>query len=87
MTPHTVPETEFVVRRFTENDCEVTTVVIDPADAQQTFYGAVTHDGRLVGSDYCVDIARQRGWRIVTAGGEHLNLDGIEVRPTWKATP
>lgn len=81
MKPHTMPETEFVVRHFVENDCEVTTVVIDPADAQQTLYGTVTHHGRLVGSYYCVDIMRQRGWRIVTADGEHLSLDGVELCP------
>jgi hypothetical protein len=84
MTPHTVPETEFVVRRFVENDCEVTTVVIDPADAQQTLYGTVSHHGRLVGSYYCMDIVRQSGWRIVTAKGEYLCLDGVEVRPRWE---
>ena len=84
MTPNTAPETEFVVRRFTEDDCEVTTVVIDPADAQQTLYGTVTHNGRLVGSYHCTDLVRQQGWRIVTATGEYLNLDGVELRPPWE---
>lgn len=84
MTPHAVPEIEFVVRRFVENDCEVTTVVIDPADAQQTLYGTVTHHGRLIGSYHCTDLVRQRGWRIVTATGEYLSLDGVELRPPWE---
>jgi Trk K+ transport system NAD-binding subunit len=48
MTPYEVPET--VVRRFTENGCEVTAIIADPADAQQTLYGTVTHNGTLVGS-------------------------------------
>ncbi len=48
MTPYEVPET--VIRRFTENGCEVTAIVADPADAQQTLYGTVTRDGALVGS-------------------------------------
>lgn len=84
MTPQALPEIEFVVRRFVENDCEVTTVVIDPADAQQTLYGTVTHHGRLIGSYYCTDLVRQQGWRIVTAQGEHLTVDGVELRPPWE---
>ena len=57
MTPYEVPET--VIRRFTENGCEVTAIVADPADAQQTLYGTVTRDGALVGIYYCADRVRQ----------------------------
>lgn len=73
MTVHTTPtdhdpaDIEIVVRRFTENDCEVTAIVADLADAQQTLYGTVTRHGRLVGSYYCADRVRQSDWRIVTA--------------------
>ena len=63
MTPYEVPET--VIRRFTENGCEVTAIVADPADAQQTLYGTVTRDGALVGSYYCADRVRQSDWHIV----------------------
>lgn len=81
MTSHAVPEIEIVVRRFTENDCEVTAIVADPADAQQTLYGIVTHDGRLVGTYYCADRVRQADWCIVTALGLPLTLDGRPVNP------
>jgi hypothetical protein len=83
MTPHAVPEieTEIVIRRFTENNCEVTAIVADPADAQQTLYGTVTRDGRLVSSYYCADRVRQSGWHIVTALGLPLTLDGQPVNP------
>lgn len=81
MTPHPVPEIETVVHRFTENDCEVTAIVADPADAQQTLYGVVTQHGRLVGSYYCADRVRQADWRIVTALGLPLILDGCPVNP------
>ncbi|SDN16403.1 hypothetical protein SAMN04488074_13727 [Lentzea albidocapillata subsp. violacea] len=74
MTPYEVPET--VVRRFTENGCEVTAIVADPADAQQVLYGTVTRDGVLIGSYYCTDRARQSGWRVVTANGEHVASHG-----------
>jgi len=57
MTPYEVPET--VIRRFMENGCEVTAIVADPADAQQTLYGTVSRDGALVGSYYCADRVRQ----------------------------
>ncbi|KAA2253297.1 hypothetical protein F0L68_33340 [Solihabitans fulvus] len=76
---HHVPET--VVRRFTDNSCAVTTVVADPADAQQVLYGTVTRDGVLVGSYYCADRVRQTDWRIVTADGDHLTLDDRPVNP------
>ncbi|MFD8497304.1 hypothetical protein [Amycolatopsis sp. NPDC059657] len=79
MPPCEVPET--VVRRFTENGCVVTGVVSDPADAQRVLYGTVTRDRVLVGSYYCADRIRQRDWRIVTAQGEHLTLDGRPVNP------
>jgi hypothetical protein len=79
MTPHDVPET--VVRRFAENGCEVTAIVADPADAQQTWYGTVTREGALVGSYYCADRVRQSDWRIVTALGVPVTLDGQPVNP------
>jgi hypothetical protein len=79
MTPYKVPET--VIRRFTENGCEVTAIVADPADAQQTLYGTVTRDGALVGSYYCADRVRQSDWHIVTALGVPLTLDGKPVNP------
>jgi hypothetical protein len=72
--PHEVFET--VVRRFHDNGCEVTSVVADPADAQQVLYGTVTRDGVLIGSYYCTDRARQSGWRVVTARGEQVSLNG-----------
>ncbi|MEV8444156.1 hypothetical protein AB0425_42850 [Actinosynnema sp. NPDC051121] len=87
MTVHTTPtdhdpaDVEIVVRRFTENGCEVTAIVADPADAQQTLYGTVTRDGRLVGSYYCADRVRQSDWRIVTAFDPALVLDGRPVNP------
>lgn len=87
MTVHTTPaghdsaDIEIVVRRFTESGCEVTAIVADPADAQQTLYGTVTRDGRFVGSYYCVDRARQSDWRIVTAFDPPLVLDGRPVNP------
>ena len=81
MTPHPVPEIEIVVRHFTENDCEITAIVADPADAQQTLYGVVTHHGQLVGSYYCADRVRQADWRIVTADGDSLILDRRPVNP------
>ncbi|MGW4115261.1 hypothetical protein ACWEFJ_30675 [Actinosynnema sp. NPDC004786] len=80
MTPHDAPEIEIVTRRFTDNGCEVTAIVADPADAQQTLYGTVTRDGRLVGSYYCADRARQSDWRIVTALGLPLTHDRHVVR-------
>ncbi|MEC3974945.1 hypothetical protein [Amycolatopsis sp. H20-H5] len=79
MTPYDVPET--VIRRFTENGCEVTAIVADPADAQQTLYGTVTRDGALVGSYYCADRVRQSDWHIVTALGVPLALDSQPVNP------
>lgn len=79
MTPYEVPET--VSRRFTENGCEVTAIVADSADAQQTLYGTVTRDGALVGSYYCADRVRQSDWYIVTALGRPLTLDGQPVNP------
>jgi hypothetical protein len=79
MTPYEVSET--VVRRFTENGCEVTAIVADPADAQQTLYGTVTRDGVLVGSYYCADRVGQSHWRIVTAEGDHIVLDGPPEHP------
>jgi hypothetical protein len=80
MTPHTVPDVEIVIRHYTEEDCKVTAVVADPADAQRTLYGTVTHEGRLVGSYYCADLIRD-DWRIVTADGTHLTLDDRPVNP------
>lgn len=79
MTPDDAPE--IVTRRFTDNGCQVTAIVADPADAQQTLYGTVTRHGRLVGSYYCADRARQSDWRIVTALGPPLTLDGRPVHP------
>lgn len=81
MTTHHPPEAEVVTHSFTENGCEVTSIIYDPADAQQILYGTVTRDGVLVGSYYCADRIRQRDWRIVTADGHDLTLDGTPVRP------
>jgi hypothetical protein len=72
----TPTEIEIVTRTSTEYGCTVTTVVADPADAQLILYGTVTRDGVLIGSYYCADPFRQGDWRIVTATGEHLTLDG-----------
>ena len=74
MSPH--EDVETVVRTFHDNGCTVTSVVADPADAQQVLYGTVTRDGVLIGSYYCTDRARQSGWRVVTANGEHVAFDG-----------
>jgi hypothetical protein len=87
MTAHTPPtdhdpaDVEIVVRRFTENGCEVTAIVADPADTQQTLYGTVTRDDRLIGSYYCADRVRQSDWGIVTAFDPPLVLDGRPVNP------
>jgi hypothetical protein len=83
MTFHYVPVTE--VRRFNQHGCEVDTIIADPADAQQVLYGTVTHDGVLVGSFYCADRVGQSDWRIVTADGNHLSLDGEPVVPVSDA--
>jgi hypothetical protein len=69
-----VPET--VVRRFTENGCEVTAIVADPADTQQTLSGTVTRNGVLVGRYYCADRINLSDWHIVSALGTPLALDG-----------
>ncbi|TWP46044.1 hypothetical protein FKR81_37360 [Lentzea tibetensis] len=82
MTVPDVPET--VVRRFTDNGCEVTSVVNEPADAQQVLYGNVTRDGVLVGSYYPADRVRQSDWRIVTADGDHLCLGGHPVTAPYE---
>ncbi|WP_431879450.1 hypothetical protein [Amycolatopsis sacchari] len=68
------PDTEIVVRTFTENGCIITAVIADPADAQQTLYGTVTRDGLLVGSYYCADRVWQRDWRIVVPGNQQICL-------------
>jgi hypothetical protein len=81
MTTHNPPEAEIVARSFTESGCQVTSVIYDPADAQQILYGVVTRDGVLVGSYYCADRVRQCDWRIVTADGHEPTLDGTPVRP------
>jgi hypothetical protein len=79
---HTPDAIGIVTRRlFTDNGCEVISIVVDPADAQQTLYGTVTRDGMLIGSYYCADRVGQRDWRIVTHDGHHLTVDGEEVRP------
>jgi hypothetical protein len=70
---------ETVVRNVHENGCRVTSVIADPADAQQILYGTVSRDGVLIGSYYCTDQARQSGWRVVTANGEHLTYNGTAV--------
>lgn len=75
--------TEIVVRRFREDDFEVTAVVVDPADAQQILYGTVTRNGVLVGSYYCTDRIRQSGWRVVTADGQHLTFGNEPVELTY----
>ncbi|USX56418.1 hypothetical protein [Lentzea sp. HUAS12] len=74
-------EADVVTRSFIEHDCRVTTVIYEPTDAQQIIYGTVTRNGALVGSFYCADRARQQDWRIVTAEGHDLTLDGNPVRP------
>uniref|UniRef100_UPI003F496C3C hypothetical protein n=1 Tax=Amycolatopsis sp. CA-096443 TaxID=3239919 RepID=UPI003F496C3C len=77
MTRNEVPE--IVVRRFPQNGCEVTAVVADPADAQQTIYGTVTRDGTLVGSFYCANQVAQTDWRIVTGRGHATTRDDRPV--------
>lgn len=77
MSPHKAVET--VVRNFHENGCQVTSVIADPADAQQVLYGTVSRDGVLIGSYYCTDQARQSGWRVVIANGDHLTYNGTAV--------
>ncbi len=68
------PLPEIVVRRFVENGCTVTGVVIDPADAQQMLYGVVTRpDGTLAGTYYPADTVRGDHWRVVTADGTHYH--------------
>ncbi|WP_394617361.1 hypothetical protein JNUCC0626_48525 [Lentzea sp. JNUCC 0626] len=74
MQPHEGPEIE--VRTFHDNGCVVTSVVADPADAQQILYGTVARDGVLIGSFYCVDQARQSGWRVVMNGTQYA-LNGL----------
>lgn len=59
---------------------KVTSIIYDPADAQQILYGVVTRDGVLVGSYYCADRIRQWDWRIVTVDGHDLAVDGTPVR-------
>jgi hypothetical protein len=81
MTSPDAPEIAVVIRRMIQHGCEVTTIIADPADQQQTLYGTVTRDGALVGSFYCTDRIRQEGWRIVTATGEYLTVDGDPVAP------
>ncbi|MCX2948969.1 hypothetical protein [Lentzea sp. NEAU-D7] len=81
MTSHTHAET--VVDRFLENGFVVTSVVADPADAQQVLYGTVTRNGVLVGSYYCTDRIRQSGWRVVTADGQHLAFGNEPVELTY----
>ncbi|MEV0675905.1 hypothetical protein AB0I60_05205 [Actinosynnema sp. NPDC050436] len=76
------PEAEVVARSSTENGCTVTSITYDPADAQQVLYGTVIRDGVLVGSYYCADRIRQQDWRIVTADGHELAVDGTPVRPS-----
>jgi hypothetical protein len=51
---------EIVNRPMTDNGCHVISIVVDPADAQQTLHGTVTRDGDLVGSYYCADRVGQR---------------------------
>jgi hypothetical protein len=47
------PLPEIVVRRFAENGCTVTALVVDLADQQVVVYGTVTRPGGvLVGSFY-----------------------------------
>jgi hypothetical protein len=79
--PDDIPETATVIRRMIHHGCDVTTIIADPADQQQVLYGTVTHDGVLVGSFYCTDRIRQSDWRIVTAHGDHLTLDGEPMNP------
>ncbi|WP_436499546.1 hypothetical protein [Actinokineospora sp. HUAS TT18] len=84
MAPDAVPDTASVVHQFIENRCQVTTVA-DPADPPHTLYGTVTRDGSLVGSYHCADPARRTDWRIVTAHGGPLILDGHPVNPVSEA--
>ncbi|EWC64547.1 hypothetical protein UO65_0154 [Actinokineospora spheciospongiae] len=85
MTSQDTPDIEIDVRRFTVDDCEVTVVVADPLDAQQTLYGTVTRHGVLVGSYYCADRIRQREWRVVPANTHDLTVDGRPVHPVDEA--
>ncbi|MFD4190755.1 hypothetical protein [Amycolatopsis thermoflava] len=86
------PLPEITVDHFTENGCAVVCVVIDPADAQQTLYGAVTRpDGTLAGTYYPADRVRSEHWRIVAADGTHYSaaseFDAVEWLSTTAATP
>ncbi|PPK63379.1 hypothetical protein V5P93_002348 [Actinokineospora auranticolor] len=72
----------FAARRHTEDGgYEVTAIVFDPADAQQTWYGHVTRHGVLIGTYFCADRVRQRDWHIVTSEGVHIVLDSPDIHP------
>ncbi|MFC6091595.1 hypothetical protein [Saccharothrix lopnurensis] len=73
-TAHTPADIEISPRRFTENGCQVTAIVVDPAGTR-TLYGTVTRKGAFVGSYYRADRVRRSSWRIVTALGLPLTLD------------
>lgn len=75
------PGSEYVVRSYDEQGCQVTTVIRDPDDAQEIVYGTVTRDGKLLGSFYPQDRIRQIGWRVVTVDGRQIDVryDGEAV--------
>ncbi|GAA2975869.1 hypothetical protein [Actinokineospora diospyrosa] len=81
-TPEAPDDRYFAARSFTEDGgCEVTAIVFDPEDAQQTWYGYVTRHGVLIGSFFCADRVRQRDWHIVTSEGVHIVLDSPDIHP------
>ncbi|SER91705.1 hypothetical protein [Actinokineospora terrae] len=83
MTLPDVPDDRyFTARSFSEDSgYEVTAIVFDPEDAQQTWYGYVTRHGVLIGSYFCADRVRQRDWHIVTSTGVHIVLDSPDIHP------
>ncbi|WP_232376415.1 hypothetical protein [Amycolatopsis aidingensis] len=81
------PLPEIVVRRFTENGCTVTGVVVDPADAQRLLYGVVTRpDGKLAGTYYPADAVRGDQWRVVDAYGAQFPVMGEYHAVEWLTT-
>lgn len=57
---------EGVVRRYREDAATITAVMVIGADTEHTRYAVVTDDdGRLIGSYFPADVARQTGWRVI----------------------
>jgi hypothetical protein len=56
-----------VVRRYREGPAMITAVMAIAADTEHTRYAVVTDaDGRLVGTYFPADVARQTGWHVLT---------------------